>query len=123
MTGKDALLQVLDEYQVKNGWPYYLQGSLSDEDAYHPAFFTFMNTETEDARFFDNEETATIWNLELFFYSDDPALVNGIFKTMKPDLKAAGFIVNGQGFDVLSDEPSHTGRGIDITYIERGQKE
>lgn len=120
MNGKDALIYVLSDLETKRGYPYYLQGSLSDEDAYPPSFFTFWNTETEDTQFFDNTENATVWYLELYFYSSDPALVNSIFPEIKGDLKAAGFLVDGKGFDVLSDEPTHTGRGISLTYIERG---
>lgn len=120
MNGKDALVCVLSNLETKRGFPYFLQGSLSDEDAYPDSFFTFWNSETEDASFYDNEEHSAVWSLELYFYSVDPALVNSIFTEIRPDLKAAGFIIGSRGFDVLSDEPTHTGRGIALTYIERG---
>ena len=31
-------------------------------------------------------------------------------------LKSAGWIVNGAGYDIASDEPTHTGRGLTILY-------
>jgi hypothetical protein len=31
-------------------------------------------------------------------------------------LKEAGFIVSGAGYDVASDEDSHTGRGIEVLF-------
>lgn len=97
--------------------PIYLQGSLSIDDAYPDSFFTFWNNDTNDAAFYDNNESETIWNLDLNFYSNDPDLVNTIFLEAKPLLKAAGFIVNGSGYDVISDEPTHTGRGMNLIYI------
>ena len=33
-------------------------------------------------------------------------------------LKAAGWIVSGRGYDVASDEPTHTGRGFDALYLD-----
>ena len=37
----------------------------------------------------------------------------------KKILKENNFIVTGKGHDVVSDEPTHTGRGIDVKIIER----
>ena len=34
-------------------------------------------------------------------------------------LKSVDFIVNGAGYDVASDEPTHTGRGITVTYRQQ----
>lgn len=100
-------------------WPIILQGSMSKEDEYPDSFFTFWNNQTDDDAFYDNNETRTIWNFDLNFYSNDPALVNGVMLEVKPLLKAVGFIPNGSGYDVLSDEPTHTGRGMNLLFIER----
>ena len=100
-------------------YPVYLQGSMSDEDVYPESFFTYWNNTTDDAAFYDNAETEIIWDIDLNFYSNDPTLVNTIFVALKPILKTAGFIVNGLGYDVLSDEISHTGRGINLLFIDR----
>lgn len=100
-------------------YPVYLQGSLSDDDTYPASFFTYWNNDTSDNAFYDNTETETIWDLDLNFYSNDPVRVNSVFQEAKPALKAVGFIVNGSGYDVISDEPTHTGRGINLIYIQR----
>jgi hypothetical protein len=34
-------------------------------------------------------------------------------------LRAIGYICAGAGYDIISDEPTHTGRGINAIYIER----
>ena len=54
------------------------------------------------------------------FYSSDPSLVNTKLLEAKALLKAQGFIVSGKGHDVMSDEPTHTGRGINVQKIEKG---
>jgi hypothetical protein len=100
-------------------YPVYQQGSMSDSEKYPDSFFTFFNNETNDDRFFDNQETVTIWDFDLNIYSVDPEVVNGTLREAKQLLKAAGFIVNGLGYDVLSDEETHTGRGINVLYIEK----
>jgi len=45
--------------------------------------------------------------------------VNTILLQAKAALKAAGFIPDGSGHDVLSDESTHTGRGLTLLYIEK----
>lgn len=96
-----------------------LQGSLSADDAYPANFFTFWNNSTDDAAFYDNAETETIWNFDLNFYSTDPMLVNTVLLQAKAALKAVGFIPDGSGHDVMSDEPTHTGRGMTLYFIEK----
>lgn len=100
-------------------YPVYLQGSLSDDDAYPASFFTYWNNNTSDNAFYDNTESETIWDLDLNFYSNDPVLVNTVLLEAKAALKSVGFIVDGSGYDVISDEPTHTGRGINIIYIQK----
>ncbi len=96
-----------------------LQGSLSDQDEYPDSFFTFFNNATNDNSFYDNTETETIWDFDLNYYSTDPASVNSVLLEAKRLLKGVGFIVDGVGYDVLSDEPTHTGRGLNVLYIEK----
>lgn len=100
-------------------YPVMLQGSLSADDAYPVNFFTFWNNSTDDAAFYDNAETETIWNFDLNFYSTDPMLVNTVLLQAKAALKAVGFIPDGSGHDVMSDEPTHTGRGMTLYFIEK----
>lgn len=99
--------------------PIYLQGSLSKDDDYPDSFFTFWNNYTDDGEFYDNVENQVTWNFDLNFYSNDPALVNSVLLQAKAALKAVGFIPDGSGHDVLSDEPTHTGRGLTLLYIQK----
>ena len=99
--------------------PVYLQGSLSADDEYPAAFFTFWNNYSDDDAFYDNTESDTIWNFDLNYYSNDPASVNSVLLEAKRLLKSVGFIPDGSGHDVLSDEPTHTGRGMTLLFIQK----
>jgi hypothetical protein len=46
-------------------------------------------------------------------------LVNTVLLQAKAALKAVGFIPDGSGHDVMSDEPTHTGRGMTLYFIEK----
>ena len=112
---KQLLIDTISSFN----YPVKQQGSMSDSDEYPDSFFTFFNNETNDGAFFDNQESITIWDFDLNIYSLDPEVVNSTLRQVKPLLKAAGFIVDGVGYDVLSDEETHTGRGINVLYIEK----
>lgn len=113
---KDLLINTLEN---AFGYDVILQGSMSDDAKYPDSFFTYFNNETSDTLFFDNNETVVIWDFDLNIYSNDPAIVNSALVTAKQVLKEQGFIIDGVGHDVLSDEPSHTGRGITVLYVEK----
>lgn len=116
MDVKTLLITTLEtEYK---DYPVIQQGSMSNEDPYPADFFTFFNNNSDGAGFYDNDETRIVWDFDLNFYSSDPTHVNSTLRDAKTALKGAGFIVTGAGYDVLSDEPTHTGRGINVLYME-----
>lgn len=115
MDVKQLLIDTLESFN----YPIILQGSLSNEDKYPDSFFTFFNNETSDDAFYDNKEFQTIWDFDLNFYSTDPELVNSVLLEAKRLLKAQNFIIDGAGYDVLSDEVTHTGRGMNLIYIQK----
>ena len=112
---KDLLIKTLETF----GYPVILQGTLNKDEAYPDSFFTFWNNDSFDEAFYDNKENETIWDFDVNFYSTDPALVNSTLIEAKTKLKQQGFIVSGKGYDVVSDEPTHTGRGINVLKEER----
>ena len=112
---KDLLIQTLQTM----GYPIILQGSLGADEPYPESFFTFWNNDVPGNEFYDNEEHSYIWDFDLNFYSTDPTLVNTKLLEAKTKLKQAGFVVSGKGYDVASDEPTHTGRGIHVLKIEK----
>lgn len=111
---KDELIAILEEF----GFPVYLQGSLAEDAEYPDSFFTFWNNSSLDNLHYDNLPVSYVWNFDVNFYSTDPELVNSILLEVIKRLRAKNWIMSGKGMDVPSDEPTHTGRGINVLYLE-----
>lgn len=113
---KEQLIVLLETF----GFPVKLQGSLGKDEKYPESFFTFWNNETPEGNHYDNGPVSFIWSFTVYFYSTDPTTVNTKLLEARELLRANGWIVIGKGYDVPSDEPSHTGRGMDLIFIEYG---
>lgn len=105
------------------GYPIRRQGSLGECEKYPESFFTFWNNSSYGESFYDDQEHSTVWDFDLNFYSVDPILTNTVLLKAKDFLRKEGFIVDGKGYDVPSDEPTHTGRGINALFIQNDNKE
>lgn len=101
------------EYQIR------LQGSLKPNENYPNHFFTYWNNNADGDGFYDNDESSILWVYDLNFYSVDPQLTQTMLLEAKKVLKANGWDVFGAGYDVASDEDSHTGRGITVSYRQK----
>ena len=112
---KQELIDLLNTF----GYPVRLQGSLAPNEAYPQSFFTYWNDDTTDGSHYDNDAINYIWNFTIYFYSTNPTLVNTVLLQAKTLLKSNGWIMSGKGYDVPSDESTHTGRGLDVIYIEQ----
>jgi|GEM_PF-268109 hypothetical protein len=117
MEVEDLLIETLATF----GYPVRLQGSLLENEPYPSDFFTFWNDSSNSQAFYDNNENAIIYEYSVNFYSVDSAKVYSVLREAKSKLKQVGFIVGGDGHSVASDETSHDGRGIDITYMKYPQ--
>lgn len=109
---EDMLFEVLEEM----GYPYMLQGSLSQDEAYPEHFFTFWNNNSSDGEHYDNKATSTIYDWDVNFYSVDQEKVYTVLRETIEKLKKKGFIISGDGYSVQSDEPTHDGRGVNVLY-------
>ena len=112
---KELLVSILETF----GYPVILQGSLGQDEQYPESFFTFWNNDSYDNNHYNNEAASYTWNFDVNFYSVDPSLVNTMLLEAKKLLKQSGFTVSGKGYDVFSDEPTHTGRGTNVLKFER----
>lgn len=111
---KQALINELNKF----GFPVFLQGSLNEDDVYPDSFITFWTDDVTDEAHYDDETTARVWDFSVIFYSNDPALVNSKPEEIRKSLKSAGFIPQGKGRDIPSDENSHTGWAMDFYKFE-----
>lgn len=108
----DDLIELLESFD----YPVLKQGSLLPDEPYPDSFFTFWNDTSDSIAFYDNDELAIEWAYSINFYSVDPIKVNSILLEVKQLLISNGWVVNGAGYDVASDEITHTGRGITVMY-------
>ena len=111
---KEQLIELLETF----GYPVRLQGSISKDEPYPETFFTFWNNSVDDGSHYDNDAIYYVWNFTINFYSVNPVLVNSILIQVKRLLKNNGWIVPGKGYDIPTDEKTHTGRAIDAIYVE-----
>ena len=111
---EDELISILESFKV----PVYRQGSMSDDESYPAAFFTFWNNDSPDHSHYDNEEYGTNWDFSIYAYSSDPAQCYSLLADARAALKERGWICTGKGFDVASDEKTHIGRGLNIFKME-----
>lgn len=112
---EDLLISILESL----GYPVKRQGSLLPDEPYPDSFFTFWNYSADGSSFYDNDESSIIWEYTVNFYSVNPELTYTKLAEAKTALKNNGFIVTGGGYDVASDEATHTGRGQNITYVQK----
>ena len=111
---KNKLIAILEKY----GFPVFLQGTLNPEEAYPETFITFWTDSVDGSKHFENETTLFDWTFSIILYSSNPETVNTLPEVMRADLKAAGFIPQGKGFDIASGRPTHTGWAMDVIGIE-----
>lgn len=113
---KDLLINTLTTL----GYPVFLQGSLNKEDKYPDNFFTFWNNDGYGRGYYDNKPSEIGFDFDVNFYSVDPTLVNTKLLEAKELLENQGFIIaSGEGYDLPSDKPTHTGRGMNVIKLKK----
>lgn len=112
---REALIELLSSY----GFPVFLQGTLAKNEPYPDSFFTFWNDQTIDLAHFNNDSIAFVWYFTVYFYSNDPESVNTMMESVRTLLKSHGWNMTGAGYDAPTDEQSHTGRALEVFYIQQ----
>ena len=111
---KQKLIDILETF-----CPAFLQGTMNPDESYPEEFITFWIPATADNAHYDNAVRSVVWTFYVIYYSDDPQRVNTKPFEIAAALKAANFVQQGRGYDILSDEPTHTGWAMDFTYTEK----
>lgn len=111
---EDLLIDTLSHFNL----PVIRQGSMAQDDKYPAEFFTFWNNSSDDESHYDNAPVSTVWDFDVNFYSSEPDNVSKTLTEAIGELRQAGFIISGKGYDVASDEPTHTGRGVNVLYLQ-----
>lgn len=111
---KDLLIKTLEKF----GYPVFLQGSLNEDEEYPPTFITFWTNDVADESHYDNDVVSYTWDFDVIIYSNDPSVIDTKKDEIRNALKSVGFIPQGKGMDISSDEPTHTGWVMNFYYLE-----
>lgn len=112
---EDRLIELLESF----GFPVIRQGSLGENEEYPETFFTFWNNEEVENKAYDNETFNVNYNFDVNVYSTDPNKTYSLLREARILLKKNGFIALSRGYDVASDENTHTGRGMNVVITSR----
>ena len=115
---EDALIALLENFK----YPVIRQGSLGDDEEYPDTFFTFWNNSEDGDSFYDNETVKIIHDFDVNVYSTDADTTYTLLRQARDLLKTNGWIPVQMGYDIASDEITHTGRGMNVTYIQFKQE-
>lgn len=118
MKMEDILIALLETFK----YPVIRQGSLGDDEEYPDTFFTFWNSSEDGDSAYDNETVKIIHDYNVNVYSTDPETTYSLLKQARDLLKVNGWIPTQMGYDIASDEITHTGRGMNVTYLQFKQE-
>lgn len=110
----DNLIGLLETLKV----PVIKQGSLAPNEPYPETFITFWGRNEDEHSAYDNETQLAEYDFDVNVYSTSPNTAYTMLESIRQLLKANGYIITTRGFDVQSDEPTHTGRGLDVAYLK-----
>ena len=112
----DKLLEILEPL-VDN--KVYRQGSFSESDKYPKLFITYWENESEDKGHYDNKKVVgCAHSFDVNVYGSKVDEVYDTTGNVITALKDNGFMVDGKGIDVPSDEPNFKGRHIEAIYVD-----
>lgn len=113
------MVDILTEALMEGtGFNVFRQGSMSPDEKWPDSYYTFWEDDNTGTGFYDNDETADVSEMTLYFYSTDPDLAYEGLLRAKEILKPLGFKMFGKGFDVASARDMYAGRAIEMTYRE-----
>lgn len=110
----DELIALLETF----GYDVIRQGSLAEDESYKDTFFTFWNNNEEGQSFYDNETASATYDFDINVYSTDPDKAYTLLDNARNLLKQNGWTIITRAYDVASDEITHIGRGMRITYLK-----
>jgi hypothetical protein len=114
MIVKDNLITLLETFEI----PVILQGTLAPDESFPDDFITFETVDSDTPQAFDNDDGVTVWTFNVNYYSNNPDKVANVPGEIRRTLKAAGFIPQGKGNDLITNEPNFTGWAMEFQFIE-----
>lgn len=115
---ENKLVSILEGLELEQGFDVILQGTLDPEEGYPDNFFTYWNWETPRDGYYNNKHSKVYWGFQIIAYSTDRSFLNEMLKKAIEKLEENNFIINSDGEDVASNLQSHTGKMIEVYFIE-----
>lgn len=119
MNPKQILINILKTFGFVEGKTLCLQGTMNPDEAYPDEFITFWTDYTAGNEHFDDMVYSVDWHFSVMYYANDPALVNTRPFEFMTALREAGFVPQGEGNDIPSDEPTHDGWVVEYIYTRQ----
>lgn len=111
---EDILISLLESFK----YPVRRQGSLGEAEEYPATFITFWSPSEESQSAYDNAVATLVYEYDVNVYSDAPGTTYSLLEEIKDLLETNGWQIPDRGHDLQSDEASHTGRGITVTFLK-----
>lgn len=116
---KEKLITSIAKCGFVEGKTLILQGTLNADTPYPDSFVTIWTDYTADNSHFDNAVASVDWHFTVVLYSNDPDFLATKAKELLETLRADGFIPQGKGQDIPSDEQTHTGWAMEFICVEK----
>lgn len=111
---EDTLRNLLETF----GFPVIRQGSLAPEASYPETFFTFWNNSETEQSAYSDQTLAVVYDYDINVYSRSPETVYNLLREARQLLKQNGWQTPDRGHDLASDEITHIGRGMEVTFLQ-----
>lgn len=111
---EDTLINILESF----GYPVIRQGSLAPSEAYPKTFFTYWNNSETEQSAYNNQTLAVVYDYDVNVYSTSPTTVYNLLQEARQLLKKNGWQTPDRGHDLASDEITHIGRGMEVTFLK-----
>ena len=110
---EDFLIELISSL----GYPIFRQGSLTEDEPYPSTFFTYWNNTEINHSAYDNNTRIMQYEYDLNIYSTSIDTCYELLDQATQILKQNKFIITQFGYDLYSDEITHVGRGINVSYL------
>ena len=113
-----AVVDYLVDNLLTLGYSVFLQGTFSGAE-YPDSFITYIVNSSDDRAHYDDEPDSFNWGVSVLFYSKNPELLFSVPDLIRAKLKNAGFIPQGKGYNIYSDDPNYAGWTTDYLFFEK----
>lgn len=118
-------MNIIDNfYAVLNSFnfPVYIQGTMGEDEPYPNDFLTYWITDSQGNTYYDNAANTTDWSVNVIFYTNNIEKIKTVIPQLVKSLEENGFLINGKGQMIASDEETHIGWIVEALYAEKNEK-